>query len=175
MVTHLERERTRSIGALLAEMNVARGELEAFIAGTPPERLVTLRKDGWSAKDHLVHLATWDAYLIALLDRQPRLPAVGIEADPRGSFDEVNALFFERGKDLPLNQVLGLFRKNRARIIDQVRRLREEDLDRPLADFQPADPEPPAGTLREWIVEMTAEHDRMHHGWMRDVLASGKP
>jgi len=167
----IERASATAVDELLSAMNVARGELEAFIASTPPERLVTLRKDGWSIKDHLFHLATWDLYLIAILDRQPRLPAVGIDADPRESFDEVNALFFERGKDLPLNHVLGAFRGNRARIIEQVRKLSDADLDRPGADFQPAHPPAPQGTLRSWILVVTAEHDREHHAWMRDILA----
>jgi hypothetical protein len=169
----IERESATAVDGLLSAMNVARGELEAFIASTPPEQLVTLRKDGWTIKDHLFHLATWDLYLIALLDRQPRLPAVGIDADPRGSFDEVNAIFFERGKGLPLNHVLGAFRGNRARIIEQVRKLSDADLERPAAEFQPNDPAPPNGSLRIWILEITAEHDRKHHAWMRDVLALG--
>jgi hypothetical protein len=167
----IERESATAVDELLSAMNVARGELEAFIAGTPPEQLVTLRKDGWTIKDHLFHLATWDLYLIAVLDRQPRLPAVGIDADPRGSFDEVNALFFKRGQGLPLNQVLGAFRGNRARIIEQVRKLSDSDLERPVADFQPHDPTPPQGPLRIWILEITADHDRQHNAWMRDVLA----
>ena len=170
---HIERESASAVDDVLSAMNVARGELEAFIAGAPPEQLVTLRKDGWSIKDHLFHLATWDLYLIALLDRQPRLPAVGIDADPRGSFDEVNAIFFERGKALPLNHVLGAFRGNRARIIEQVRKLSDRDLESPVADWQPNDPNPPQGQLRGWILAITAEHDREHHHWMRDVLAQG--
>jgi hypothetical protein len=169
----IERASATAVDQLLSAMNVARGELEAFIASTPPEQLVTLRKDGWTIKDHLFHLATWDLYLIALLDRQPRLPALGIEADPRGSFDEVNAIFFERGNALPLNHVLGAFRGNRARIIEQVRKLSDADLERPAAEFQPNDLTPPQGALRTWILAVTAEHDREHHAWMRDVLAIG--
>jgi hypothetical protein len=151
-------------------MNEARGELEAFVAGIPPEDVVTLRKNGWSIKDHLFHLATWDLYLIAVLNREPRVPALGLEHDPRAPFDEVNAIFFARGKDLPLNQVLGMFRGNRARIIEQVRRMTPLDLDRPAAEFQPSEPPPPAGSLKHWIVAITADHDREHHEWMREIL-----
>ena len=172
MVTLLERKEATEVANLLSTMNLARGELEAFIAGTPPDRLVGPRRDGWSIKDHLFHLATWDSYLIALLERQPRLPAVGIESDPRGENDGVNAIFFERGKDLPLSHVLGLFRGNRGRIIEAIQKLNDTDLQRPVADLQPNDPSPLAGRLRDWILPLTADHDRLHHRWMRELLAN---
>jgi len=172
LVTLLERKEATEVAALLSEMNLARGELEAFIAGTAPDRLIGPRKDGWSIKDHLYHLATWDSYLIALLERQPRLPAVGIDADPRGEFDQVNAIFFERGKDLPLNHVLGLFRGNRGRIIEALQKRSDADLARPVADFQPNDLAPLEGRLRDWILPLTADHDRVHHRWMRELLAN---
>ncbi len=172
LVALLKQKETIEVAHLLSNMNVARGELEAFIAGLPPEMLIGPRKDGWSIKDHLFHLATWDSYLIAMLEHQPRLPALGIESDPGGGFDEVNAISFERGKDLPLNQVLGLFRGNRSRIIEGMQRLGDADLDRPIADFQPNDPTPLPGKLRDWILPLTADHDRVHHAWMRELIAS---
>jgi hypothetical protein len=170
LVTLLERKEATEVAALLSVMNIARGELEAFIASTPSERMVGLRKDGWSIKDHLYHLATWDSYLIAMLERQPRLPAVGIESDPAGEYDGVNAIFFQRGKDLPLSHVLGLFRGNRGRIIEQVQKLNDSDLDRPIAEFQPHERTPLAGHLGDWIPTITAKHDRMHHRWMKEIL-----
>jgi hypothetical protein len=171
LVTLLERREATEVAALLSAMNLARGELEAFIAGTASERMVGPRKNGWSIKDHLYHIATWDSYLIALLERQPRLPAVGIDSDPAGEYDGVNAIFFERGKDLPLSHVLGLFRSNRGRIIEQVQKLNDTDLERAAADFQPPEPKRLTGRLGEWILTITANHDRVHHGWMKELLA----
>ncbi|MGH2551387.1 MAG: hypothetical protein ACRDHN_18525, partial [Thermomicrobiales bacterium] len=69
-----------------------------------------------------------------------------------------------------LSRVLGMFRGNRARIIEQVRGLSDSDLARPATDFQPADPIPPPGALDHWIVSITVEHDREHHEWMREIL-----
>ena len=69
LTTHAERVQTTQVEELLSNMNWARGELEALIASTPPELMIGPRKDGWSAKDHLYHLATWDLYLIAVLER----------------------------------------------------------------------------------------------------------
>ena len=171
LVTLLERKEATEVAALLSNMNLARGELEAFIAGTSPERLIGPRKNGWTVKDHLFHLATWDSFLIAVFERQPRLPALGIDSDPDGDFDGVNSVFFERGKDLPLSHVLGLFRGNRSRIIEGMHHLDDDDLDRPIAEFQPGDPTPLKGRLGDWILPLTADHDRQHHQWMRELLA----
>ena len=169
LTTHAERVQTTQVEELLSNMNWARGELEALIASTPPELMIGPRKDGWSAKDHLYHLATWDLYLIAVLEREPRLPAIGVDADPSAPFDDVNAIFFARGKDLPLRQVLSMFRGNRSHIMELVRGLRDEDLDRPVSESQPAIPPPPAGDVRRWIEAITFEHDREHGEWMREL------
>lgn len=170
MATMLDRKEETEVSTLRSAMNLARGELEAFIAGTPPEHLVGPRKNGWSIKDHLYHIATWDLYLIALLERQPRLPAVGLDADPQGEYDSTNAIFFERGRDLPLSHVLGMFRSNRSRIIEQFQRLSDADLGRPIAEFQPFEPDPLPGTVGAWISAITVEHDRTHHRWMKELL-----
>ena len=170
LTTHAERVHTTQVDELLSTMNWARGELEALIASTPPERLIGPRKNGWSAKDHLYHLGTWDLYLIAVLEGEPRVPALGVDIDPRAPFDDVNAIFFEPGKDLPLAQGLGFFRGNRSHIMELVRGLSDADLARPVSDIQPADPPPPGGSLRVWIEAITFEHDREHGEWMRELL-----
>lgn len=171
LTTHAERVHATQVEALLSNMNWARGELEALIASTPPELMIGPRKNGWSAKDHLYHLATWDLYLISVLEREPRLPAIGVDVDPITPFDDVNAMFFERGKDLPLRQVLSMFRGNRSHIMELMRGLRDDQLDRLVAECQPSSPPPPSGNVRRWIEAITFEHDREHCEWMRELLS----
>jgi hypothetical protein len=72
---------------------------------------------------------------------------------------------------MPLSQVLGLFRSNRGRIIERVQKLNDADLERDVAEFQAGDPERISGRLGEWILTITARHDRLHHEWMKTLLA----
>ena len=51
--------------------------------------------DGWSVKDHLAHLATWEGMLIALLEGKPIHSAFGLsraEYDALESTDALNAV-----------------------------------------------------------------------------------
>ena len=46
--------------ALLAHYRRARAELLAAIEGLPDELMVECSLEGWSVKDHLLHLSLWD-------------------------------------------------------------------------------------------------------------------
>src|SRR5687767_12718515 len=54
------------------------------------EHQMTERTDaaGWTVKDHLAHLVTWEQGIIALLRRQPRYPAMGLDAETVQAKDE---------------------------------------------------------------------------------------
>src|SRR5262245_26217773 len=64
---------------------------------------------GWSVKDHLAHLATWEAMLIALLEGKPIHTAFGIsraEYDALESTDALNAVIVEQHKGFSLDEVM---------------------------------------------------------------------
>ncbi len=77
--------------------------LRQRIAPLSSARLTTPGPDGgWSVKDHLAHLATWEGMLVALLEGKPIHTAFGIdraEYDALESTDALNAVIAGQHKD----------------------------------------------------------------------------
>jgi hypothetical protein len=163
---------TASLAELLGEMAASRGELEAFVAGLPPERLLVAGPDGWSIKDHLAHVAAWDGALLAVLRREPWYDGFGVAVDPGASFDAINARIRDNVAHHPLRQILAQFRGNRAALVATLRLLDPAALDQPLTDWQPGVEVPPEERLRAWVVDVTIDHDRAHLGWARAIASA---
>ncbi len=65
---------------LLAAIEQGWNGLNAYVDSLTPEQLTTpTDAAGWTAKDHLAHLAVWEDTINALLDKKPRAPHVGID------------------------------------------------------------------------------------------------
>lgn len=156
-----------TIETLLAETAAARGELEAFVAGLPAERLLVPGPDGWTMKDHLAHIAAWDGALVAVLRREPWYAGFGVEIDPAAGFDAINERIRAATAGHPLRQVLASFRGNRAALVATLRRLDPAALDQPLEAWQPNVDVPHGEPLRAWIVDVLIMHDTAHLQWLR--------
>ncbi len=82
----------RTTAALLDRIQAAWSELEQTVATLSEAQLTTeLDAQGWSAKDHLVHITTWEQSLLALLQGRDRRQAIGLEGGEHGEIDDVNA------------------------------------------------------------------------------------
>lgn len=81
---------------------------------------------GWSIKDILVHVRTWEEealkYLPVILENQ-RLPRY---KDLYGGINAFNALTFETNKDLPLKTVLSNLENTHERLLAYLRSVPEE-------------------------------------------------
>lgn len=156
-----------TLDELLAETAATRGELEAFVAALPAERLLHPGPDGWTMKDHLAHIAAWDAALVAVLRREPWYAGFGIEIDPAIGFDGINERIRAATAAHPLRQVLSAFRGNRAALVGALRALDPRAIDQPLAVWQPGVAVDAAEPLRVWVLDVLIMHDRAHLDWLR--------
>jgi hypothetical protein len=117
------------------------------------ERVLTEARDpaGWSAKDHLMHIAQWEQALLAKVDGRPRHEALGIDAatDRGGDDDTINAAIFAATRHRPLKEVLHALRtthdETRARLVAALTLLAE--------------------------VPGYADHYGQHRGWIGDLAA----
>jgi len=137
--------------ALLAHYRQARLELVAAIDGIPDGLMVERSLDGWSVKDHLLHLSLWDDVRASEVQRI----SAGFESAWRMSDegDEAyNAMGHELRRDLSLEQARWEFATSRQRLLDAILAATPRGLDASLYGE--------AGLVR-------GVHDDEHAGWIK--------
>lgn len=159
LLEHIESSRR----ALLARLGA---ESEATLVMHGPE-------GGWSAKDHIAHIAAWERYLAALLTGADRWTEIGLTAAPE-PLDEtaINEAIYERNVDLSLRQVYAGWDAAHQMVLDALGALSEEDLMHPFSRFVPgATGEGVADPIVGWINGNTWGHYEEHAAWIEDDLA----
>jgi hypothetical protein len=104
---------------LLREYRETRAALLAALQGVPEAQLCERTLDGWSVKDHLAHLATWDDVRAAEVARI----SAGHDSAWRMSDDQdeaYNALSYDLRRDLSLAQVRWELATSRQRLLDAI-------------------------------------------------------
>jgi uncharacterized protein (TIGR03083 family) len=160
------------INKLLGKIERAYGEVDAFLAPlTDAQKTELTDAEGWSVKDHLMHMAVWEDGIDALLSHESRDARMGFSAaapKPRG-LDNINDAIFQQHRDKSLQQVLNAREAIHARFLQTLRALPDDALQRPIRDFdsESASNQPIEGL----IVGNTSAHYRKHLGWMQAIVA----
>jgi hypothetical protein len=135
----------------LAKFDRTWAELDEMVERLGEPALTEVRDPaGWSAKDHLMHVAQWEQALLAKVDGRPRHEALGIDAatDRTGDDDTINAAIFAATRHRSLKDVLHALREThaatRARLAAAVMLLGE--------------------------VPGYADHYDQHRGWIRELV-----
>lgn len=114
--------------------------LEQRIGGLD-ERQLTGPADpaGWTAKDHLAHLAAWERSMVYLLQGKPRHQGLGVEEAIylEGGDDAINAVIQSATSDLPLADVLAVLRSTHEQLRSLVAAMSDEELRQPYSHFLP--------------------------------------
>lgn len=150
-------------------------EVNALIGSLTGDELNRPGGEGWSIKDHLAHLAAWEAGIVALLNRQPRWDAMGLSEEIVENNDEtsMNDLVHERVTRLSADEVRAWFADVHTAMLDTLSRLTTEDVLRPYADYE-------VGTrgranqqmVASSIIGNTYGHYAEHLEWMRQLLTA---
>lgn len=161
-----------SKGELLARILRGWNEFNAYLSTLSEEQL-TIPTDaaGWTAKDHIIHLAVWEDGVYGLLEKQPRWEYMGIDEAmwQRGDFDEINAVIQQRFRDISLAEALKMIHDSHQRLVRKVESMSEEALALPYSHYQPnSDVESPV-----WhrIVGNTYGHFEEHQPWIAAIVA----
>jgi hypothetical protein len=142
------------------------------------EAQMTALKDaqGWSVKDHLIHLTVWERSVVFLLQGKPRHAGLGVEEALflKGSDDDINAVVFQQRKDLPLVEALAQFRDVHQQLLKLLASLTDADLQKPYRHYLPDEPRkgdgPPAINV---IYGNSARHFAEHLVWI-EALVGGE-
>jgi len=145
---------TETTASTLARFDQAWAELDQTVKGLGERELTEIRDPaGWSAKDHLMHVAAWEQTLLAKGDGRPRHQVLGIDAatDASGDEEAINAAIFAATRHRPLQEVLDALRSTHAAT---------------RARLTAAAPDP---QLLADVPGYT-EHYEQHRGWIRELV-----
>jgi hypothetical protein len=150
-------------------------QLEQTIDSLTEEQLTEPRDPaGWSAKDHLAHLAAWERSMVYLLQNQPRHEGLGVEESVylESEEDDINAVIQQASKDLSLGEVLTLLRTTHEQLRELVSAMSDEDLQQTYSHFLPDEPGRDDGNPILWRISgNTDSHFDAHRGYIEAIVA----
>ena len=137
--------------ALLKHFKESREVFMAAIDGLTPEQMMDPSIDGWSVKDHMLHIAAWDDIRAAEVTRI----AAGFESAWRmteAQDEAFNTMSYELRRALSYDQAVWEIVESRIRLLAAIRDASNRGLDETLYGE--------AG--------LVSNHELEHAGWIRD-------
>ncbi len=156
---------------LLRQINSSWNELQTFV-GAQTEEHLTHPTDaaGWTAKDHLIHLAMWEKAALAMVEGKSKREAMDIPEDvwAQGEDDPINAVLQQRYHDMPLKEVVQILQQNHDALMKKLDSMSEADLMLPFNHYQPqsSDTHP----LLQWMPGETYRHYKDHLTWIEEII-----
>lgn len=167
----------QTMADLFERIQTAREALEERVAELGDAGLNVTTKNGWPLRDHLIHIAAWEASLAGIFRRERRGPAMGLEpSDFEGDWkvDDINALLLERHRSMSDDDVRSWFASAHSEALAMLRTLIDSDLQRPFAEFQPYPGAPGDTPIAEWIAGDTYRHYEEHLEMLSTVVLPPK-
>ncbi len=157
---------------LLAAIDQGWNRMQNYLASLQFEQvIVPTDAAGWTAKDHLAHLAAWEDSINALLEKKPRPEHMGLtrEQYETGDYDMINAIIRQQHRDIGLMELREWFFGVHARLVEKVNGMTDEELQRPYNEYQPesawTDP------VIRWIKGNTYEHFAEHTEYIERIVS----
>lgn len=169
----------RTVEELLGEIDANWTELQLFLDGLSPAQLTgPTDTAGWTAKDHLSHLAAWERSMVYLFEGKPRHVALGVEKTlyDTGDYDAINAVIQQQHAGESIGEVLGNLNQAHEALLAALNNLSDDELQEPQATFLPDDPEAdgsyPVGSL---VYGNTVEHYGEHQEYIARIVGIVQP
>jgi len=149
---------------LLERIDQAWSDLQASIADLSEEQLNIPDEGGWSIKDNLAHLSTWENYMLRHhLEGQPDREVMGVdEATWAAGEDAINAAIQKRSSTKTATQVLAEARHAHEEVLQILRTTPFADL---LKPHYTDDPE--QNPVLNWVIGNTYHHYAEHGAYIQ--------
>ncbi len=162
-----------TIDDLVSRMDQSRAAFAAVIDGLSAAQLAApLTAGGWSATDHMAHIAVWMEGIRAALDGTSRWAAMGADGPPgQAGFDALNERLRASHAAKAPAEVRAWLDATHARTLARLRSMTIAELQLPYRHYQPGevrdDAEEP---ILNWVVGDTFAHYDEHGGWIAAAL-----
>lgn len=166
-----EREAGASSNSEIAPIEKGWSALAALVDSLGPGGLELRGQGRWAVKDHLAHVAAWELSLLALLDGEDRLTAMGA-AGAADDTDAINEAIWLAHRDDSPEHALGAGRRAHEALMHRLGAMSDADLRRSYNHYQPNDPRDPGDDrpVLEWVAGNTYEHYAEHAGDIAQIV-----
>ncbi len=128
-------------------------------------------QDGWAIKDHLSHLATWELGVAAMLQKESRYRAMGLDEvavlQSNPGYDALNDMIFRQHEGKTVAEAQAYLRQAHEAMIAALVELDDADLQRGYSFYQPQEPgEERDAPIMNWIIGNSYEHYEEHWAWI---------
>lgn len=163
--------------ALMAEIDAGYRRLTAYL-DTLDDAALTGPVDaaGWTATDHVMHLAVWADSMVAVMDRRPRWEAMGLSRDVWATieqgYDVINEAIRQQHAGAAAADARDTLERAHRRLVARADAMDVGDLMRPYNHFQPwavSRDQPLVAYLRG----NTVEHYDQHRGYIEAIVGAG--
>ena len=158
---------------LLSTIEVSWTTLQSTLAKLTEAQLTTIHDEqGWSVKDHIIHLLYWERSALFFLQGKARHTGLDVEEALYATDDEdaINAAIFQKHKDLPLAEALARFSKVHQQLVTWLPPLSDVDLQKRYRAYLPDEPGegdgPPAFNV---VYGNSAQHFAEHLAWIKTL------
>src|ERR1700694_4754389 len=138
--------------------------------------LATPSEGGWAVKDHLVHIAAWEHWLLALFEHRDRMAAMGAAGAER-NIDAINAVVYERHRNDTSEDARRYFKDTHAQLMAVLDKQTTADFERPYSPFfdANAEGEDAKQPVLVAVAGNTYEHYPEHVPWIKEQRESREP
>jgi hypothetical protein len=166
-----------SKAGLVAEIESKWESLQALFNRLSEEEVTSIQDaQGWTIKDHILHLAAWERSVVYFLEGKPRHEGLGVDESlfKKGDFDEINEAIYRQNKDLSLAEATNQLQDVHRQLLKGLESLSDADLQRVYRRYSAGEEGegegPPVYAL---IIGNSADHYEEHQEWIQALLAGG--
>jgi len=159
---------------LLTDIEEDWTKFNSFLDTLTDKQITTIRDlEGWSVRDHMVHITAWERSILFFLQGQPQY--VGLDVDEslfaNQSEDDINAVIQKQNKGMPASDAMKNFQEVHQQLIDLLTTFNDSDLLKPNSYFvsNGFDDEDKSPVL-DLVYGNTCEHFRDHLSWIKTLI-----
>jgi hypothetical protein len=168
-------QQTITKAELLADIERDWTKLNTALDRFTEAQLTTLTDEqGWTAKDHVIHLMAWERSVVTMLQGKPRYEGLGVAENLylTEGFDAINAVIQARRQGLPLAEALAQLRQTHQQLLALLEPLTDQELQQSYRHFLPAEPGEGDDRLAiDVVYANSAAHFREHLDWIEELVA----